>query len=130
MLARLNEGEDFATVAAEVSLDTSNSTSGGDLGWFSQGRWLNPLKSQLTRLKSVRSAKPVQSDFGYHVIQLLGKEMRDLSDEQWDAMKQQAFADFIEEAKAGMEIKKFDVWASVAPSTPTIPAEYRIAATQ
>ncbi len=127
---RINDGEDFAAIAAELSLDTSNSASGGDLGWFSKGQMVEPFEVAAYALEIGEISEPVQSDFGFHVIQLLGKENRDLSDEQWDAMKQAAFADFIEEAKAGMDIKKLDVWASVAPNTPTIPAEYRIAATQ
>ncbi len=130
VIERLEKGEDFGTLAAELSVDTSTSANGGDLSWFSKGQMVEPFENAAYALKIGEISEPVQSDFGYHVIQLLGKEVRALSDEQWDAMKQKAFAEFIEEAKTELEVKKLDVWASVVPSTPTIPAEYRMAASQ
>lgn len=130
VIERLAKGEDFGALAAELSVDTSTGANGGDLNWFSKGQMVEPFENAAYALEIGEISKPVQSDFGFHVIQLLGKEVRSLSDEQWDAMKQKAFTEFIDEAKSEIEIKKFDVWASVVPGTPTIPAEYRMAASQ
>lgn len=128
IIERVNDGEDFGAVAKELSLDTSTSVNGGDLSWFSKGQMVEPFENAAFALKIGEISQPVQSDYGYHVIQLLGKEVRELTDSQWDSMKQKVFAEFIEEAKTGMDIKKLDVWASVAPSTPSIPSQYRITA--
>ena len=130
VIDRLEKGEDFGTIAAELSVDTSTGANGGDLGWFSKGQMVEPFETAAYALEIGEISQPVQSDFGFHVIQLLGKEVRALSDQQWDAMKQQAFAKFIEDAKAEIKIEKRDVWASVVPSTPAIPAEYRITSSQ
>ena len=130
VIDRLEKGEDFGTIAAELSVDTSTGANGGDLGWFSKGQMVEPFETAAYALEIGEISQPVQSDFGFHVIQLLGKEVRALSDQQWDAMKQQAFSKFIEDAKAEIKIEKKDVWASVVPSTPTIPAEYRITSSQ
>lgn len=127
---RLNKGEDFGSIAAELSIDTGTGTRGGDLGWFSKGQMVEPFENAAYALEIGEISEPVQSDFGYHIIQVLGKEIRALSDQQWDAMKQKAFAAYIEDAKAEFNIEKKDIWASVVPSTPNIPAEYRITANQ
>jgi parvulin-like peptidyl-prolyl isomerase len=69
---------------------------------------------------------PVATEFGYHIIQVLGHEPRELTDDQLETFKSMAYSKFIEDAKAEMSVKKFDVWAEFVPSTPSIPAEYRI----
>ncbi|HQM55136.1 MAG TPA: peptidylprolyl isomerase, partial [Anaerolineaceae bacterium] len=127
VIERLKKGEDFGTLAAELSTDTSSGVNGGDLGWFSRGQMVEPFETAAYALKIGEISQPVKSDFGFHVIQLLGKEVRALSDSQWETLKQKAFTDFIEAAKADIKIEKKDVWASVVPNTPAIPAQYRIA---
>jgi hypothetical protein len=126
VIERLNAGEEWAVIAAEVSIDTSNSMTGGDLGWFTTGQMVEPFEKAAYALEIGEISAPVQTDFGYHIIQALGHEDRQLTDEEFETLKNQKFNEFIEEAKTGIAIEKKDVWASVVPSTPTIPTEYRI----
>lgn len=130
VLDRLNAGEDFGVIAAEVSVDTSNSASGGDLGWFTQGQMVEEFDKAAFTLEIGKLSEPIQTEFGFHIIQVLGHEVRELSDEQLDTFKNQVYYKFIEDAKAEMTIKKNDVWAEVVPSTPAIPTQYRITGTQ
>ena len=130
VLDRLNAGEDFGIIAAEVSTDTSNSASGGDLGWFTKGQMVEEFESVAFALEIGEISEPVATDFGYHIIQVLGHEPRELTDEQLDTFKNQVYAKFIEDAKAEMTVKKYDVWAEIVPSTPSIPAEYRLSGAQ
>ena len=70
IIARLNKGENFATLAAE-SIDTGTKSAGGDLGWSSPARYVAPFADALKTLKKgQRYEKPVKSEFGYHVIQV------------------------------------------------------------
>lgn len=126
VLDRLNNGEDFSVIAAEVSTDTSNSATGGDLGWFTKGQMVEPFETSAFALAIGEISEPVATDFGYHIIQVLGHEKRELTDEQLDTFKNTTYYKFIEDAKAEMTVKKFDVWAEAVPNTPTIPTEYRI----
>ena len=130
VLDRLNAGEDFGIVAAEVSVDTSNSASGGDLGWFTQGQMVEEFDKAAFTLEIGKLSEPIQTEFGFHIIQVLGHEIRELTDEQLETYKNQVYYKFIEDAKAEMTIKKNDVWAEVVPSTPAIPTQYRITGTQ
>ena len=62
--------------------------------------------------------------------QVLAFPDQKLTDEQLDTFKNQVYAKFIEDAKAEMTVKKYDVWAEIVPSTPSIPAEYRLSGEQ
>jgi parvulin-like peptidyl-prolyl isomerase len=126
VLDRLSAGEDFGVIAAEVSIDTSNSTTGGDLGWFTKGQMVEEFENAAFALEIGEISEPLATEFGYHIIQVLGHEPRELTDEQLDTFKSMAYSKFIEDAKAEMSVKKFDVWAEFVPSTPSIPTEYRI----
>lgn len=70
VLARLNNGEDFAAVAAEVSADTGTKTQGGDLGWISRGTLEGPFEDALFALEVGGVSEPVRTDFGLHIIRL------------------------------------------------------------
>jgi peptidyl-prolyl cis-trans isomerase C len=72
ILAQLKKGSDFAKLAKEKSIDTTNKDKGGDLGWFSPTIMVKPFGDAVTSLKKgeVTSA-PVQTQFGWHVIKLI-----------------------------------------------------------
>ncbi|HBF41444.1 MAG TPA: hypothetical protein DDW19_06655 [Anaerolineaceae bacterium] len=126
MLTKLNEGESFANLAAQYSTDTSNSQSGGDLGWFIQGQMVDAFDQAVFSMNIGDVSQPVKTEYGYHIIQLLGKETRMLTDSEYSTAKQIAYNKFLTEAKDAITIKKYDVWASVVPSEPSIPTEYRM----
>lgn len=71
--AKLLAGADFATVAREVSDDSSVRQNGGSLGWF-QATKMDPVFSKAAfALKNVGDiSEPVLTQFGYHLIRLDG----------------------------------------------------------
>jgi parvulin-like peptidyl-prolyl isomerase len=64
--ARLAAGEDFATVADEVSLDTD--TEGGDLGCASAGSYVTEFAEAALAATIGEVVGPVESDYGFHVL--------------------------------------------------------------
>ena len=68
VLARLDAGEAFEDLAAEVSEDPGTSGQGGDLGWLSRGTGAFQDAVFDMELGEVRG--PVKSEFGYHIIRL------------------------------------------------------------
>ena len=66
----LQAGGDFAKLAAAESKDQSGK-NGGDLGWFSLQAMVKPFADAVAGLdKGAITKEPVQSEFGWHVIQL------------------------------------------------------------
>ena len=68
---RVRAGEDFAALAQEFSQDLGSASEGGDLGWIEPGYMVQSFEDGLYEL-SMQSpvSDPVQSRFGWHVIQL------------------------------------------------------------
>jgi len=73
---RAKEGEDFATLANEFSLDPGNQgTKGGDLGWFGTGQMVKEFEKAAFAAKKGEIIKPVKSNFGYHIIYVRDKKV-------------------------------------------------------
>ncbi|MGB5102403.1 MAG: peptidylprolyl isomerase [Steroidobacteraceae bacterium] len=70
IIRELAAGGDFAKLAAAESKDGS-SKSGGDLGWFSLQTMVKPFGDAVAALEKGQTTQtPVQTEFGFHVIQL------------------------------------------------------------
>jgi parvulin-like peptidyl-prolyl isomerase len=129
ILTKLAEGEDWTTLAAKFSTDTSNSANGGDLGWFGRGQMVQPFEDVAYALKIGEISQPVKTDFGYHIIQVIGHENRMLTADELNSIKSAAFSKAVKAVQDTATIKKYNIWASVVPNTPAIPTEYRISNT-
>ncbi|TWX49255.1 SurA N-terminal domain-containing protein [Colwellia hornerae] len=71
LLARVNGGEDFATLAKESSDDTFSGENGGDLEWIERGAMGDAFDEGAFALTDVNSVSGVvESDFGFHIIKL------------------------------------------------------------
>jgi parvulin-like peptidyl-prolyl isomerase len=69
--AELLAGADFRALAQARSQDPSATQNGGDLGWFGWGSMVAPFQEAAFALAPDALSEPVQTDFGWHVIQLL-----------------------------------------------------------
>ncbi|MGN7477886.1 peptidylprolyl isomerase [Solibacillus silvestris] len=78
IVKKLKDGEDFAALAKENSVDTGTAEKGGELGWFSVGAMVPAFNDAAYALKVDEISEPVKSDFGYHIIQV--KEKRAVKD--------------------------------------------------
>lgn len=74
-LTKLKGGADFAALAKSDSADTLSARNGGELDWFEPGV-MDPAfdKAAFALAKVGDLSEPVQSQFGYHIIKLLGVE--------------------------------------------------------
>ncbi len=70
--ARLAKGEDFAKLAKEFSQDPGSANNGGDLGYAGKGVYDPAFETALYALNKDQVSAPVRSQFGYHLIKLLG----------------------------------------------------------
>lgn len=69
-LARIRDGESFAAVAAEVSEDSGTAEQGGDLGSLTRSQLPGELGGAIFSMEEGELAGPIESEFGFHVVQL------------------------------------------------------------
>lgn len=125
IIGKLNAGEDWVALAAEFSTDESNKNQGGDLGWFDSSTMVEEFSNAAFALTEVGEiSAPVETTFGWHIIQLLGTEERPASSDQLDQLKQEEFSAWLASVKAEMTIEKFDNWADKVPTIPATPSSF------
>ncbi|MFQ6102739.1 MAG: peptidylprolyl isomerase [Candidatus Glassbacteria bacterium] len=73
LLARINNGEDFSTLATEYS-DCPSSVKGGDLGYFSRGKMVKPFEEAAFALKVGEVSGVVRTNYGYHIIKVYDRK--------------------------------------------------------
>lgn len=96
---RILAGEDFAVLASVMSEDPGSAAEGGDLGWTNPGTFVPEFEAQLAALKDGEISQPFRTQFGWHLVQLLGHREIDNSAEM---KRQQAYA-ALRESKAEEE---------------------------
>jgi peptidyl-prolyl cis-trans isomerase D len=67
---RIEAGEDFAAVAAELSEDAGSKTRGGDLGFFARGQMVPEFDAAAFTLEPGEISDLVRSEYGFHVIRV------------------------------------------------------------
>ena len=79
---RIADGDDYATLAKASSDDTGSAIKGGDLGWVMPGLLVPPFEKAMSELAIDEISSPVQTQFGWHLIQVLGRRAKDNREEQ------------------------------------------------
>ena len=72
--ARLAKGDKFEALAKEFSQDPGSANNGGDLGYAGPGVYDPAFEKALYSLAKDQVSAPVRTDFGFHLIKLLGVE--------------------------------------------------------
>ncbi len=72
------EGKDFGELAKEYSKDPGTAGHGGDLGWFTRGRMVPAFEAAVFTAKPGDIVGPVRTQFGLHIIKVLGRDSREL----------------------------------------------------
>ncbi len=101
------QGGDFAKFARTYSQDGSAS-QGGDLGWISPGETVPEFERAMNTLQDGQLSEPVRTEYGYHLIQVLGRRDAEGSvSQQMDLARQaigqrkaeQAYADWLRQLR-------------------------------
>ncbi|MFW2454875.1 peptidylprolyl isomerase [Methyloversatilis discipulorum] len=78
---RLDNGGDFEELARSNSQDLS-AAKGGDLGWLYPGDTVPEFEKVMNALEPGKVSEPVQSPFGWHLIQVVERRVEDVSTER------------------------------------------------
>jgi peptidyl-prolyl cis-trans isomerase SurA len=97
--ARIMKGEDFAGLASTVSEDPGSASQGGDLGWTGAGSFVPEFEQMVSTLDENEISQPFRTQYGWHIVQLLGKRQFDST----DTNKRRQVADAIRNSRADEE---------------------------
>lgn len=114
VLDKLAEGESFADLAVEYSTDPGSGPQGGDLGWFPPGMMVPEFEEAAFALDVSAISGLVQSDFGYHIIQVLDKGIHPLDPSLLEQRQQQSFQAWFQ---AELEAAAVQTLVTFAPPT-------------
>ncbi|PTR21283.1 MULTISPECIES: SurA N-terminal domain-containing protein [unclassified Pseudomonas] len=112
--ARLAKGEKFEALAKEFSQDPGSANNGGDLGYAGPGVYDPAFEKALYSLAQDQVSGPVRTDFGFHLIKLLGVEAPEvptfasLKDKLTHALKTQQVEQRFVEASKQLEDASFE----------------------
>ncbi|WP_462379998.1 peptidylprolyl isomerase [Pseudomonas sp. Marseille-QA0892] len=84
---RIQNGEDFATLAKSFSEDPGSALNGGDLNWVDPSNLVPEFRQVMEQAPQGQLSRPFQTQFGWHILEVLGRRATDASD---DARRQQA----------------------------------------
>ena len=107
LLQRIRRREDFQQLAKLYSQDETTSQQGGDLGWFPRGVMVPSFEKAAFALKPGSVSEVVQTSFGYHLIKVLGKEVRPLDPPLAERAQQEAFDRWLEEVRGQATIERY-----------------------
>ncbi len=75
------DGADFAELAREHSEDIGSASEGGSLGWTSKGQMVPAFENMMASTEIGDVSPPVRSQFGWHIIQVEDRRVKDTSEE-------------------------------------------------
>ena len=76
---RLRSGEDFAVLAKQFSEDPGTALNGGDLNWIDPNSLVPAFREEMARTEIGQLSKPFESQFGWHVLQVIDRRSTDSS---------------------------------------------------
>lgn len=106
VVERLNKGEDFAVIAAELSKDPGSAKEGGDLGYFARDRMVPEFAEAAFKLEPGKVSAPVKSQFGWHIIKLEDKRQKPVP--TFDEIKDQIRTFIVQRAQQDAVLKLRD----------------------
>ncbi len=127
VLARLDAGETWEDLAAELSLDVLTKDDGGDLGWLASWElnadYGDPFAIVAFATEVNEITGPLETDSGWHVIQILGHEVRPLSDFDFEQRLQDEFDNLLSGLMAEAEMDLHDDWSDYIPDARDLAAQ-------
>ncbi|MFN7211168.1 MAG: SurA N-terminal domain-containing protein [Aggregatilineales bacterium] len=107
--AELEQGADFAALAALNSLDVTTKQVGGDLGWFARGQLLQEeIEIAAFSLPLNALSAPIKTELGYHILQVLERSTeRPVDEEMCYRLTESTFERWVRELISRAKIEKF-----------------------
>ncbi len=119
-MIRLASGENFEAVARSLSDDLASGQRGGDVGWTFLSRLTANYADAARDAELNTIIGPVETEFGFHVLEVLEREMRPLSDEAYRAAQVGYFEAWLDTLYDQATIERSEDWQTAVPAEPTL----------
>ncbi|MBW8010046.1 MAG: hypothetical protein FVQ83_02230 [Chloroflexi bacterium] len=128
ILEKLDNGEDWTALASEFSTDPSTNTIGGDLGWLGESINKTDQTEFIGILYEAALAgdgeigdliDPIESEAGWHIIQILGSETRIFSEDELSQIRSAIFSEWLAQIQLEYEIVRMDYVSTRIPDEPS-----------
>ena len=116
----LLDGEPFAAVALAVSDDPGSGAQGGNLGWADvENSYVEPFAEAIVNADIGVVLEPVCSQFGWHIIQVLDREIREVQEFQLRQKRQSEYDEWEQNLLLSADIERREDWTDRIPEQPT-----------
>lgn len=101
LIDAINNGASFATLARANSTDTGSGNNGGELGWTAAAGFVPPFRDAVLDEEQPLGTLigPIESQFGFHIIQVRARETRDIEEAQFEQFRDQIFTQWVEDTR-------------------------------
>ena len=123
IIVRLENGEDWCKIASELSTDTSNKDLCGDLSWFPKGQMVPEFEDAAFTLPVGEISDPIKTEFGWHILWVLGHEDKPLSSSDFEQLQQTKFDEWLANLRETSTITIDEYWKQIVPDEPGLPLE-------
>jgi len=111
---RLKKGEDFATLAKELTEDPAGKQDGGDLGYFTKEQMVPEFSAVAFKLDKGKVSEPIKTQFGWHVLKVEDKRKRQppefdkVKDQLESYVMRKAQVDLVTKLRSEAKIERLD----------------------
>lgn len=118
LIAALQNGESFASLAQARSTDTGSGQRGGELGWAAISNYVPEFEAAIVAATIGDIVGPVESEFGFHIIQVRAQEEREIEGDERDRLRLTEFARWLENLREENDanITTNDNWPDFLPT--------------
>lgn len=122
VLTALQAGESFAELARAVSTDTGSAANGGEYDWAPSSNYVGPFAEAAETAEIGEFYGPVETDFGYHIIQVRGRREAPMNEVEIELARDEEFETYLDTLRDEQDVQTFSIWASNVPSEPVFRA--------
>jgi hypothetical protein len=123
IITRLDAGENWDDLAAELSDDTATKDSGGDLGWLTWDNVTDQFGEEAVKVFQTPIGElldPIQTQFGWHLIHVLDRGERSLDEETFLQAVRRKFSDWLTSQRDIHDVLIMDDWIEDLPQPPEV----------
>ncbi len=100
---KILDGQDFGPFASTMSEDSGSAVNGGEMDWTSPNSFVPEFAEAVASLKDGEISEPFQTQYGWHIVQLLGRRKFDTTE---DSLRDRAFRQ-LRDSKADEETEQW-----------------------